>query len=68
MNIFMTILALVLFFVLTPGVVTTLPSPASPLYTVAAVHSLIFVIVFYILKKIVYAIYPRANKYRNRRK
>lgn len=68
MSILMTILALALFFALTPGVLTTLPSAASPLYTVAAVHGLIFVIVFYIIKKIIYTIFPRANKFRNKRR
>ena len=44
MNILMLLYIALLFFVLTPGILLTLP-PNGDKYTVAAVHSIVFVIV-----------------------
>ncbi len=43
------VFAAVLFFVLTPGVVLSLPAGA-PLMTKAAVHAVVFGVVFYLTK------------------
>jgi hypothetical protein len=42
------IAAAILFFVLTPGVVLTLP-PGSGIYAAAAVHALVFAAVLYVI-------------------
>ena len=44
----------ILFFLLTPGVLVTLPSSKSPVCYVAGVHAVIFTIVLYICCKTVY--------------
>lgn len=44
----------ILFFLLTPGVLVTLPSSKSPVCYVAAVHALVFSIVLYICCKTMY--------------
>jgi hypothetical protein len=44
------LLLAVLFFLLTPGVLLTLPNKGSK-YTVAATHAVVFVLVAYLLKR-----------------
>jgi hypothetical protein len=44
----------ILFFLLTPGVLVTLPSSKSSVYVIAAVHALIFSIILYISCKTMY--------------
>ena len=53
MHIFMLIYIFVLFVVLTPGVLLSLP-PKSKLLTKALVHGLVFIIVFHFTHKLVY--------------
>jgi hypothetical protein len=53
MNMWMTLYAAVLFFVLTPGVVLTLPSRASRM-TVAATHAAVFALVWHFTHKMVW--------------
>lgn len=48
MMFFMPLVLAVLFVVLTPGVLLSLP-PKSPLLTKAVVHGLVFAVVFYFL-------------------
>jgi hypothetical protein len=52
MSIAVTVYAAILFFVLTPGVVLSLPAGA-PLMTKAAVHAVVFGVVFYLTKAFV---------------
>ena len=51
----MTAFTALLFVVLTPGVVLTLPSKSSSLLVVAVVHGLIFALVYHFTHKAVYA-------------
>jgi hypothetical protein len=53
MNIWMLLYVAVLFFVLTPGILVSLPSGGSKT-TVAAVHALVFALVFHFTHKIVW--------------
>ena len=53
MNILMFLYIALLFFVLTPGILLTLP-PNGDKYTVAAVHALVFVIVSVIIYNLVW--------------
>ena len=46
MNWIITLYTAVLFFLLTPGVILSLP-PKGGLYTVAAVHAIVFALVFH---------------------
>jgi len=52
MNLFVTLYAALLFVVLTPGVLLTLPKGGSKL-TVAAVHGLVFAVVYHFTNKAV---------------
>ena len=52
-NILMSLFVAVLFFVLTPGVLLSLPKKGS-LYTKAAVHALVFAVVFHLTHKAVW--------------
>jgi hypothetical protein len=49
-HILMTVYAAILFFVLTPNVLLRLPPKASTL-VVAAVHALVFAVIFHFTKK-----------------
>ena len=51
-HLLMSLFVAVLFFVLTPGVLVSLPSKGS-VYTKAAVHALVFAIVFKLTHKFV---------------
>lgn len=48
MNLFVAILAAVLFFALTPNILLRIPKNGSK-YTVAAVHAVVFVIAFWLI-------------------
>ena len=52
MNVFVLFYVFVLFFVLTPGILLSLP-PKGSKYVVAAVHALVFVIVWSLTHKFV---------------
>jgi hypothetical protein len=52
MQLYMTLFVAALFFVLTPGVLVKLP-PGGNKYTVAAVHALVFAVVYCLVHKTV---------------
>ena len=54
----MSLFVAVLFFLLTPGVLVSLP-PKSSLYTKAAVHALVFAVVFKLTHKAVREFLPQ---------
>ena len=56
MNIIHFIYIIILFFVLTPGVMLSLP-PKGSKYTVAAVHALVFALVYAFTYKFVYRLF-----------
>lgn len=51
-NLYMALFVAVLFFLLTPGILLRLP-PGGSKYTVAAVHAVVFVIVYHLTHKAV---------------
>jgi hypothetical protein len=53
MNLIMSLYVALLFVLLTPGVLLRLP-PKGPLLTAAIVHGLVFALVFYFTRKLVY--------------
>jgi len=53
MHVFMLIFVFILFFILTPGVLLTLP-PKGSTAVVAAVHALVFAIIFGLTHKLVW--------------
>jgi len=53
MNVYMTLFTALLFFVLTPGVVLTLPKGGDKM-TVAAVHAVVFALVYHLTHKAVW--------------
>jgi len=53
MNLWMLLYIAVLFFVLTPGILLSLPTGGSK-STVAAVHALVFAVIFYFTHKLVW--------------
>lgn len=53
MNIFMALYAFILFFVLTPGIVLSLP-PKGSKTVVALTHALVFAVVWYLTSKFVW--------------
>jgi len=50
----MSVYMAVLFFVLVPGVLVSLPSPSSSLMTKAAVHAVVFAVVWCVTHKLVH--------------
>ena len=61
-HILMTIYVALLFVILTPGILLTLP-PNSSRLTVAIVHSIVFAILFHFTHKLVWnMIYGKKNK------
>jgi len=52
MNITVLVFSVVLFFALTPGILVTLPKNGGKM-TVAAVHAVLFAVVFYFSNKLV---------------
>jgi hypothetical protein len=56
-HLLMTLFVAVLFFVLTPGVLVSLPSKGT-VYTKAAVHALVFAVVFKLTHKLVRKFLP----------
>ena len=48
MHVFMIMYVTLLFYLLTPGVLLTLPSNSDSKYSVAIVHSLIFALIYYL--------------------
>ena len=52
MNITVLVFSVVLFFALTPGILVTLPKNGGKM-TVAAVHAIVFALVFYFSNKLV---------------
>jgi len=66
MNIFVTIYSAILFFLLTPGILVTLPPASfkySSKYVVAATHGLVFAIVYMFTYKFVKKITKRLEGY-----
>jgi hypothetical protein len=58
----MSLFIAALFFALTPGVLVTLP-PKGKIYAVAAVHALIFALIYHLVHKLVWhTLYPAAGK------
>jgi hypothetical protein len=55
MSLFVSLYVAILFFILTPGILVTLP-PKSGRYTVAFVHALVFSLIFYFTYNIVWRI------------
>jgi hypothetical protein len=55
MNWAVTLFTAILFFVLTPGILLRLPSNGSK-YTVAAVHAVVFALVFHFTHKLVWSL------------
>jgi len=53
MNLLMSVYVALLFFVLTPGVLLSLPKGGSK-YTVAAVHAVVFALVYHLTHKLVW--------------
>jgi len=53
MSVIVSVYAAILFFILTPAILLRLP-PNGNKYTVAAVHALVFGIIFYFTHKIVW--------------
>ena len=53
MSLVVSLYAAILFFLLTPAILVSLP-PRGGKYTVAAVHALVFAIVFHFTHKIVW--------------
>jgi hypothetical protein len=49
----MSLYMAVLFFALVPGVLVSLPSPSSSLQMKAAVHAVVFALVWYLTHKLV---------------
>ena len=56
MNLIMTVYVAVLFFVLTPGVLLRLP-PKGSLLIVAAVHAVVFALIYQLTHKTVYQLF-----------
>jgi hypothetical protein len=53
MSLFVSLYAAILFFVLTPGILLSLPKGGSK-FTVAAVHALVFAVIFHFTHKLVW--------------
>jgi hypothetical protein len=53
MNWFTTLYAAILFFILTPGILVSLP-PKGGKFTVAAVHAIVFAIIWHFTHKLVW--------------
>ena len=59
MYLLMSLFVAVLFFVLTPGVLLSLPSKKSDIYTLAAVHAVAFAVVYGLTHKaVMHMLYP----------
>ena len=58
MNLVVSIYAAILFFILTPAILIRLP-PGGSKWTVAAVHAIVFAIIFHFTHKIVWRIGAR---------
>lgn len=61
MNLFVTVYVALLFFVLTPGVLLSLPKGGSK-HTVALVHGLVFALVFHLTHKLVWKLSMRLQE------
>jgi uncharacterized membrane protein len=61
MNLVVTLYVALLFFVLTPGVLLSLPKGGSK-YTVALVHGVVFALVFYLTHKLVWKLSMRMQE------
>ena len=53
MSLIVSLYAAILFFVLVPGILVSLP-PGGNKYTVAAVHALVFALIFHFTHKLVW--------------
>ena len=60
-HIFMILYIIVLFFVLTPGILITLPDINSSKYVITATHGLIFAIIFQLTHKMTWYIFYGSN-------
>ena len=65
MNVFVTVYIALLFMVLTPGVLLTIPKRGSKL-VVAAVHGLVFGVVYYFTHKMVWKFSQSLDSFQNR--
>jgi uncharacterized membrane protein len=61
MNLVVTLYVALLFFVLTPGVLLSLPKGGSK-YTVALIHGVVFAFVFYLTHKLVWKLSMRMQE------
>jgi hypothetical protein len=64
MNVFVTLYVVLLFIVLTPGVLLTLPKGGSKL-VVAAVHGLVFGVIYHFTHKLVWKLSLRLDGFQN---
>ena len=64
MNVFVTVYVALLFMVLTPGVLLTLPKGGSKL-VVAAVHGLVFGVIYHLTHKMVWKLSMQLDGFQN---
>jgi hypothetical protein len=64
MNLYVTLYTALLFVVLTPGVLLTLPKGGSKL-VVAATHALVFAVVYHFTHKLVWQVSVSVNGFQN---
>ena len=64
MNVFVTVYVALLFMVLTPGILLTIPKGGSKL-VVAAVHGLVFAVVYHFTHKMVWKLSLRLDGFQN---
>jgi hypothetical protein len=64
MNVFVTVYVALLFIVLTPGILLTIPKGGSKL-VVAAVHALVFGVVYHFTHKMVWKLSMRLDGFQN---
>jgi hypothetical protein len=60
MSLIVSLYAAILFFILTPGILLSLP-PKGGKFTVAAVHALVFALIFYFTHKLVWRLAMRVE-------
>jgi hypothetical protein len=53
MSLFVSLYAAILFFILTPGILLSLPKGGSK-FTVAGVHALVFAVIFHFTHKLIW--------------
>lgn len=60
MSLIVSLYTAILFFILTPGILLSLP-PKGGKFTVAAVHALVFALIFYFTHKLVWRLSMRVE-------